>query len=170
MSIVYYSHNSGCCRRSVAPWITILSQHTLLTILSGLQIHFCVISWETRHNAPGHVTLSALVDRGLSLAARWTKMVTELSGFHWPVLVMMAIESHNICCCHTWSSNQPGGVGRSWLFPASSIKFLTRRSPKSRWVYWAPHEDNRIQMLSTVRSRRWKNSFVVHLTLRRLIE
>ena len=30
------------------------------------------------------------------------------------------------------------GVGRSWLFPASSIKFLTTRSLKSRWVYLAP--------------------------------
>ena len=36
------------------------------------------------------------------------------------------------------------GVGRSWLFPASSIKFLTRRSLKSWWVYLAPHEDNSI--------------------------
>jgi len=27
------------------------------------------------------------------------------------------------------------GAGRSWLFPASSIKFLTRGSLKSWWVY-----------------------------------
>ena len=47
-------------------------------------------------------------------------------------------------------------VVRSWLFPASSIKFLTRRSLKSWWVYLAPHEDKSIQLLSTVRSRRWK--------------
>jgi hypothetical protein len=40
------------------------------------------------------------------------------------------------------------GVGQSWLFPASSIKFLTRRSLKSWWVYSAPHENNRIQLLS----------------------
>ena len=51
------------------------------------------------------------------------------------------------------------GVGRSWLFPASSVKFLTRRSLKSRWVHLAPHEDNSIQLLSTVRSRRWKKQF-----------
>jgi len=24
-------HNSGCCIRSVAPWITVLSQHTVFT-------------------------------------------------------------------------------------------------------------------------------------------
>ena len=63
-------HNSGCCRRYVAPWITILSQNTLLSILSGLQIHFCVIIRETRHHAQAYVTLRTLVDRGLSLAAR----------------------------------------------------------------------------------------------------
>ena len=39
-------------------------------------------------------------------------------------------------------------VRQSWLFTASPIKFLTRRSLKSRWVYLAPHEDNSIQLLS----------------------
>ena len=63
-------HNSGCCRRSVAPWITILPQHTLLSILSGLQIYFCKIIRETRHHAQAYVTLRALVVCGLSLAAR----------------------------------------------------------------------------------------------------
>ena len=53
------------------------------------------------------------------------------------------------------------GVGLYWLFPASTIKFLSRRSLKSQWVYLAPHEDNNIQLLSTVRSRKWKNNFVV---------
>ena len=50
-------------------------------------------------------------------------------------------------------------VEKSWLFPASSIKLLTRGSMKSRWVYLAPHEDKRIQLLSTVSSRRCKNRF-----------
>ena len=49
-------------------------------------------------------------------------------------------------------------------------KFFTRRSLKSRWVYLALHEDNRSQLLSTVRSRRWKNNFVVHLKVHRLIK
>ena len=62
------------------------------------------------------------------------------------------------------------GVGRSWLFPASSIKSLTRRSLKSWWVYLAPHEDNIIQLLSSVRSRKWKNNFMVRLKVRRLIK
>ena len=40
------------------------------------------------------------------------------------------------------------GVVQSWIFTASSIKFLTRRSLKSWWVYLALHEDNSIQLLS----------------------
>jgi hypothetical protein len=53
-------------------------------------------------------------------------------------------------------------VGQSWLLSTSSIKFLTIRSLKSQ-IYLAPREDNRIQLLSTIRPRRRKNSFMVHL-------
>jgi hypothetical protein len=60
-------------------------------------------------------------------------------------------------------------VGQSWLLSTSSIKFLTTRSLKSH-IYLAPREGNRIQLLSTVRSRRWKNTFMVHLKLHQLIE
>jgi len=62
------------------------------------------------------------------------------------------------------------GWGQSWLFPSSSLKYLTRRSLKSRWVYSAPYEDNSIQLLSTGRSRRWKNNFVVRLKVCQFIE
>jgi len=46
-------------------------------------------------------------------------------------------------------------VGRSWLFPASSVKFLTRSSLKSQWVYLAPHEDNNIQLLKGGKTILW---------------
>ena len=62
-----------------------------------------------------------------------------------------------------------GGGGQSWLFSPSSNKFLTR-SPTSQWVYLAPYEANSIQLLNPVRSRKWKNNFVVHLKVHRLIE
>ena len=44
--------------------------HTVLSMLSGVQIHFCMIIRETRHHAQAYVTLRALVNCGLSLAAR----------------------------------------------------------------------------------------------------
>jgi len=90
------------------------------------------------------------------------------AGFCWPVLVMAAVQSHFVAA--TLGLPTKLGVGRFWLFPASSIKFLTRRNLKSRWVHLSPHGDKRIQLLGTVRSRRWKNNFVVHLKLRQHIE
>jgi len=43
---VHYSHNSGCCRRSVAPWITVLSRHTLFTI--GVIYKFSLVWYSTK--------------------------------------------------------------------------------------------------------------------------
>jgi hypothetical protein len=165
----YYSHNSGCCRYSVAPWVALQSPHNAHTHThascekKALQIVFCVVNAETRHHAQTHITFGTLVDGAPSLAPCWTNTATYFVGLCWPMLRTAAVQSHNICCSCTWPSNKTGGG----VILASSIKFLTRSSLKSRWVNWAPHEDNRIQLLSTVRSRRWKNNFVVHLKLRR---
>jgi len=73
---LHYSHNSGCCIRSVAPWITVLSQHTLYSQEGDiLQIYFCVIFHETWHHAQAHITSGALC--ALSLAAIRTQMAAE---------------------------------------------------------------------------------------------
>jgi len=136
--------------------MTVLSWHTVFTCGDDLQIYSGVIFHETRHHTQAHVTSGAFIHCAFSLAERWTQMAPELGGwFRWPVLVMEALMLHNICCGRTRSSNQSGG-GVTWLFPASSIKFLTRRSVKSQGVYLAPHEDNSIQQLSTLTSRKWK--------------
>jgi len=84
--------------------------------------------------------------------------------------LLWRLSSRTTCGVPTLGLPTNLGVGQSWLFPASSIKFLTRSSLKSRWVYLAPHEDNSIQLLSTVRSRKWRNNFVVHLKVHRLIK
>ena len=115
---------------------------------SDLQIYFGVIFRETRHHAQAHVTSGALVDCALSLATRRTQMAAQLGWwFRWPLFVMATLKSQNILCAHTWSFNQSGG-GAFLAFPASSIKFITRMSLQSQWVYIAPHEDNGIQLLS----------------------
>ena len=113
-----------------------------------LQIYFGVIFCETVHHTQAYVTSGALTHCALSLATRRTQTTAQLGWwFCWPVFVMATLESQNIFCTHTCFSSQ-SGVGRSWLFPASSIKFLTRRSLKSQWVYLVPHEDNSIQLLN----------------------
>ena len=69
------------------------------------------------------------------------KMAAEFAGFHWPVLVMVALKPHNICRFLTWSFNQ-SGVGQSWLLSTSSITFLTTKSLKSQ-LHLPPLENNR---------------------------
>ena len=135
-----------------------------------LQIYYCVIFRETRHHTQAHVTSGALIHCTLSLDARWTQTEGEFGGwFHWPCwLWRLHSRATFVAAILGLSTNLE--VGWSWLVPAFSIKFLTRKSLKSRWIYLAPHEDNRIQLLKTVRSRRCKNSFVVHLKIRQLIE
>ena len=112
-----------------------------------LQIYFCVIFRETRHHAQVHVTSSALIHCALSLAMRRTPMAAQLGWwFRWPDFVMATLKSHIFVPALGLLPNL--GVGWSWFFPASSIKFLTRRGLKSWWVHLAPHEDNGIQLLS----------------------
>jgi len=75
-----------------------------------LQNYSGVIFHETRHHAQAHVTSGALIHSAFSLATRRTQMAVEVGGcFRWPVLIMVTLESHNICCGRTWSSNQSGG-------------------------------------------------------------
>jgi hypothetical protein len=75
-----------------------------------LQIYFCVIFLETRHHAQAHITSGAFIHCALSLAARRTQMAAELGWrFRWPVLIMATLESQNIFCSRTWSSNPSGG-------------------------------------------------------------
>ena len=55
--MVHYSHNSGCCRRSVAPWITVLSRHTVFTI--GVIYKFTLVWYSAKqgnmHRSTSHL-------------------------------------------------------------------------------------------------------------------
>ena len=74
-----------------------------------LQIHFGVIFLETRHHAQAHITSGAFIHCALSLATR-TQTAAEFGWwFCWPVLVIATLESQDIFCTQTWSSNQSGG-------------------------------------------------------------
>ena len=135
-----------------------------------LQIYYCVIFRKTRHHAEVHVTSGTFIGCMLSLATGRTQTAAEFDGwFHWPCWLWQLPSCTTFVpaalCLPTCL-----GVGWSWLVTASSIKFLTRRSLKSWCIYLAPHKDNRIQLLRIVRSRRWKNNFVVHLKMCRLID
>ena len=51
----HYWHNSGCCRRSVAPWITVLSWHTVFTI--GMIYKFTLVWYSTKQGTRQRTTL-----------------------------------------------------------------------------------------------------------------
>ena len=75
-----------------------------------LQIYYCVIFRKTRHHAEVHVTSGTFIGCMLSLATGRTQTAAEVCWrFRWPVFVMATLESQNICCGRTWSSNQSGG-------------------------------------------------------------
>jgi len=154
----------------VAPWVALQSPYTrthkLVVILSFTNLFLC---GNKRHMAPRTDPHYILRTR---TQCPFTDHTLNKDG---SAACWILLASAGYGGCRTFAAAALGlpiklGVGRSWLLPAFSIKFLTRRNLKSQWVHLAPHEDNRIQLLSTVRSRRWKNNFVVHLKLRRHIE
>jgi hypothetical protein len=80
------------------------------------------------------------------------------------VLVTATFKQQNISCAQTWSSNQSGA--EVILALSSFLNQIPHQEPE----YLVPHEDNSIQLLSTVRTKKWKNNFVVHLKVCQLIK
>ena len=153
----------------MAPWITVLSQHTLFTTRVIYKFTFVWFSSKqgTMHTPTSHLAhLYSIRFLWLQDHTRQRRWVEDFAG----QCLLWRLVSRKTFVAAELGLPTNLGMGRSWLFAASSIKFLTRRSLKSWWVCLAPHEDNSIQLLSTVRSRRWKNNFVVHLKVRQLIE
>jgi hypothetical protein len=113
-SVNLFLHNSGCCRGSVTTWVVLQSPHNAHTHAScnetTLQICFCVIIGETRHHAQIHITFGTFVYSGLSLAPLRTNAGADIAFvFCWQMLVMAAVQPHNICCSCTWPSNHTVG-------------------------------------------------------------
>jgi len=165
-----YSHNFGCCRRSVAPWFTVLSWHTVFTI--WVIYIFTLVRYSAKQDTTYRSTTHQVHLYTVPCLWLWNEhewqcsLADDFAG----QCYLWRLSSHRTFVVAALGLPTSLGVGQSWLFPVSSIKFLTRRSLKSQWVYLAPHEDNSIQLLSTVRSRKWKNNFMVHLKVHRHIE
>jgi len=122
--MVHYLHNSGCCRRSVAPWITVVSQHTVFT-----KLLWCDIPWNKAPHTQAHITSGALTHIAISLAMRRTQAAVELGGwFCWPVLVLASRVAQHLLCPHLVF--QPfwgwGNLGSFQLLLSNSI-------PEAAW-------------------------------------
>ena len=77
--MVHGSHNSGCCIRSVAPWITVLSWHTVFT--KRVIYYKFTFVWYSAKQGITHRPMSHVVHRALSLAARKTQTAEQLGCF-----------------------------------------------------------------------------------------
>ena len=154
----------------MAPWVTVLSRHILFTKRTIYKFTFVWYSSKqgTTHSPTLHLAHLFIVPF-LWPQEEYTLQRSCVDDFACQYMLWW-LSSRETLVAAALCLPTNLGVGWSWLFPASSIKFLARRSLKSWWVCLAPHEDNSLQLLSTVRSRRWKNNFVVHLKVRRLIE
>ena len=145
-----------------------VTTHRLVVIAKFTDSVLCV-NGEGRRHTKTHIALRTLVSGASSLAADWANPAAVFATFFWPILVITAVQSHNICCNRTWPSNQTGGGA---ILASSSFFDQIPHQKKSEILVgtFSPTRRYRIQLLSTVRSRRWKNNLMVHLKLRRHIE
>jgi hypothetical protein len=93
----------------MAPWITVLSRHTVFTkrVIYRFTFVWSIAKQGTVHRPTSHL---AHLYTALSLATRRTQLAAQLGWwFRWPVFVMVTLQSQNIFCARTWSSNQSGG-------------------------------------------------------------
>ena len=143
-------------------------RHTIHNVQWFTNLLWCDILWsKVPHTGPCHTWCTHTL-----CPFSGHEMKRYGSGVWW--MISLVIFGYGDSSCTTFIAatrlQTNLGVVRSWLFPASSIKFVTTRSLKSLWAYLAPHEDNRIELLSYVRSIRWKDNFVVSLKLCRFIK
>ena len=152
----------------MAPWNTILSWRTLFTI--GVIYKFTFMWYSTKQGTMHRPT--SHLEHLHTMPFLWPRDEQRHSRVQWLSLTNVGYgDSRAVRLLRPHLVSQPiQGWSDLGFFLAFSIKFLTWRSLKSRWVYLAPHEDVRIQLLSTVRSRRRKNNFMVHLKLCQLIK
>jgi len=113
-----------------------------------LQMYFGVIFHKTKHHTLAHITSGAFIHCALSLDVRSHDFASQC--------LLWRLLSSKTCLAPTLGLTTNLGLGRSWLFSASPINFLTRSCLKSLFLYLAPHKDNNIQLFSTVRSRGWE--------------
>ena len=96
-------HNSGCCIRSVAPWITVLSRHTVFT-KRVIYYKFTFVWYSVKQGTTQRPT-SHLAHCALSLDTRKTQTAEQLAWFHWSLFVTATYAEAGCCCCSSSSSS-----------------------------------------------------------------
>ena len=111
--VVHYSHNSGCCRRSVAPWITVLLWHTVFT--KKVIYYKFTLAWYSAKQGTMQKPTPHLVHlyTGPFLQPREEhRRQSSLVWFRRPVFVMATSAEACCCCCSSSSSKQSSNIAR----------------------------------------------------------
>ena len=106
-------HNSGCCRRSVAPWITVLSRHSVLTI--GVIYKFTLLWYSTKkwHHAQAHFTSGTLTRVATPLAMRRT----DGSAVGYMISLVSVCYGDSQIAKHLLNSSQCQQPAFHWWYP-----------------------------------------------------
>jgi hypothetical protein len=119
------THNSGCCRSSVVTWITVLSRHAEFTKRVIYKFTFLWFSAKqgTTNSPTSHLahlyTVPFLWSREEGRQRSW------VDGFVGQCL-LWRLSIHKIFFAAALGLPISLGMGRSWLFPASSVTFLSK--------------------------------------------
>ena len=118
VNIVHYSHNCGWCRRSVSPWITVLSQHTVFTrrVIYKFTLVWYSTKQGTTHRPTSHLVLLYTVPFLWLWEEHRRKQswVDDFTGQCW--LWWLSSRTFVVAVLGLLTNL---GVGWSWLFPAS---------------------------------------------------
>jgi len=103
-------HNSGCCVRSVAPWVTVLSWHTVFT--KRVMYYKFTFVWYSAKQGTTHRATSHLVH---CVPFLWLQEEhrRQRSWVDWPVFGMVTSAEACCCfCCFCCCCGDGGGGGR----------------------------------------------------------
>jgi len=129
VQIVHCAHNSGCCRRSVAPLITFVMTHS---IHNWGDLHTNLLLCDIPRNKAPRTGLCHIWRNYTLCPFFGRKKNTDCSADGLTISLASVCYGDSRVAKHFLRLHlvfQPiWGVGQFWLFPASSLKFLTRRS------------------------------------------
>ena len=134
--MVHYSHNSGCCVWSVAPWITVLSWHTLFT--KRLIYYKFTFVWYSVKQGTMHRPMSHLA-HCVPFLWLWEEQRWQHSWVRWPVFVVATSAEtcyccrrrrrhRRCCCCSNYSSKSLASAPDSDVVSATRISLMASSS------------------------------------------
>ena len=132
----------------MAPWITVLSWRTVFTkrVIYKFTLVWYSVKQGTKQRPTSHLV------HWYTVPFIWPREKHRLQHSFMDVFTgqcwLWQLSGRTTFFAATLGPPTNLVLGQSWLFPASSVKFLTRSSLKSRWVYLASQEDNSIQALN----------------------